>query len=192
MALLNALAHKDYGSAIPIQVSVYDHQIVIWNPGHLPDDWTLEKLLGKHPSRPFNPLVANAFFRAGYIEAWGRGIEKIQRECREHDIPAPDFDPGMSGLMLTFHANPRRLREVLGERARLDEGLDEGLDERLGENRAAIVRLMRKSSRITVSEVAKALQISRTAADKNIQVLKARGYIRRVGPAKGGHWEVLK
>lgn len=52
-ALLNALAHKDYSSGIPIQVSVYDHQIVIWSPGRLPDDWTLEKLLGKHPSLPF-------------------------------------------------------------------------------------------------------------------------------------------
>lgn len=191
-ALLNALAHKDYSSGIPIQVSVYDHQIVIWSPGHLPDDWTLEKLLGKHPSLPFNPLVANAFFRAGYIESWGRGIEKIQRECREYDIPAPDFDHSMSGLMLTFHANPRRLKEVLGEGTRLDEKLDERLDEKLGKNRAAIVRLMRKNSRITVSEVAKTLRISRTAADKNIQALKAKDYIKRVGPAKGGHWEVLK
>jgi predicted HTH transcriptional regulator len=83
-------------------------------------------------------------------------------------------------------------KEVLGQGARLDEKLDERLDEKLGENRAAIIRLMRKNSRITVSEVAKALQISRTAADKNIQVLKAKDYIRRVGPAKGGHWEVLK
>jgi len=35
--------------------------------------------MGKHPSKPFNPLLANAFFRAGYIESWGRGIEKILR-----------------------------------------------------------------------------------------------------------------
>ena len=94
---------------------------MIWNPGQLPDEWTLEKLLGKHPSQPFNPLVANALFRAGYIEAWGRGIEKIQRECREYGVPEPTFDHGMSGLMLTFHANPHRLREVLGDGARLDK-----------------------------------------------------------------------
>ena len=86
-ALLNAVVHKDYGSGIPIQISVYEYQIVVWNPGQLPQDWTLERLLGKHPSHPYNPLIANAFFRAGYIEAWGRGIEKIHRECREHDIP---------------------------------------------------------------------------------------------------------
>lgn len=66
------------------------------------------------------------------------------------------------------------------------------LDEKLGRNRAAIVRLMNDNPRITVSELAEALNISRTAADKNIQVLKARGYVSRIGPAKGGHWEVMK
>jgi ATP-dependent DNA helicase RecG len=195
-ALLNALAHKDYGSGIPIQVSVYDHQIVIWSPGRLPEDWTLEKLLGKHPSIPFNPLVANAFFRAGYIESWGRGIEKIQRECREYDIPAPDFDHGMSGLMLTFHANPRRLKEVLGEGARSDERLGERLGEKLGEKlgetRAAIVRAMLANPKVTTTQLAQTLNISATAVEKNLKLLKDQGQIKRVGPAKGGHWEVLK
>ena len=85
-ALLNAVVHKDYGSGIPIQISVYDDKIVIWNSGILPQDWTIERLLGKHPSCPYNPLVANAFFRAGYIESWGRGIEKIRQECIAHGI----------------------------------------------------------------------------------------------------------
>ena len=53
--------------------------------------------------------IAKAFFRAGYIEAWGRGIEKIRHACREHDIQPPLFDCGMSGLMLTFLANPAHL-----------------------------------------------------------------------------------
>ncbi len=78
-ALLNAVVHKDYASGIPIQISVYDDRIVLWNSGVMPENWTMEKLLGKHPSQPYNPLLANAFFRAGYIEAWGRGIEKIAR-----------------------------------------------------------------------------------------------------------------
>jgi ATP-dependent DNA helicase RecG len=106
IASTHAVVHKDYSSGIPIQISVYDDRIVIWNPGDLPEHWTLEKLLGKHPSCPFNPLIANAFFRAGYIESW-RGIEKIERECREHGIEPPVYDFGMAGLMLTFRANPR-------------------------------------------------------------------------------------
>lgn len=75
-ALLNAVIHKDYSSGIPIQISVYEHQIVIWNPGQLPERWTLDKLMGKHPSNPFNPLLASAFFRAGYVESWGAVLRK--------------------------------------------------------------------------------------------------------------------
>jgi len=105
-ALLNAVVHKDYSSGIPIQISVYDDRLVLWNPGDLPEHWTLKRLLGKHPSCPFNPLLANVFFRAGYIESWGRGIEKIQRECREHGIEPPVYDFDMAGLMLTFRADP--------------------------------------------------------------------------------------
>ena len=63
-------------------------------------------MLGNHPSNPFNPLLAGAFFRAGYVESWGRGIEKILREYANHDTPTPLFDASMSGLMITFKANP--------------------------------------------------------------------------------------
>ena len=203
--MLNAVVHKDYSSGIPIQISVYEHQIVLWNPGQLPQNWTLEKLLSKHPSHPYNPLLANAFFRAGYIESWGRGIEKINRECREHGIDPPLFDYGMSGLMVTFRANPQHLVAALGESAqhqvpkdqvykkldeKLDERLDERLDEKLSNNRATILRLMTANSTVTVSELAAILKISRTATDKNIQMLKSQGYLERIGPAKGGHWNV--
>ncbi len=189
-ALLNAVVHKDYASGIPIQISVYDDRIVFWNAGILPDNWTLERLLGKHPSQPFNPLLANAFFRAGYIEAWGRGIEKIARECREHGIAPPDYDFGMAGLMLTFHANPAHLQAAAQESAQ--EGLGEKLGEKLGETRAAIVQSMRNDPKITTTKLAEKLSLSTTAVDKNIQYLKSHGHVRRAGPAKGGHWEVLK
>ena len=69
----------------------------------------MERFLGKHASAPYNPLFANAFFRAGYIESWGRGIEKIARECREHGIAPPVYEFDRSGLMMTFHANPEHL-----------------------------------------------------------------------------------
>ncbi len=81
--------------------------------GRQPERWTLEKLLGKHPSNPFNPLLASAFFRAGYVESWGRGIEKICRECREHHLPPPVFDPSLSGLMVTLQANPAHVPKTL-------------------------------------------------------------------------------
>ena len=51
-ALLNAIAHKDYASGNPVQISVYADKVSFWNEGQLPEDWTVEKLAIKHPSKP--------------------------------------------------------------------------------------------------------------------------------------------
>ncbi|MEK7814131.1 MAG: RNA-binding domain-containing protein, partial [Candidatus Desantisbacteria bacterium] len=69
-ALLNAVVHKDYASSIPVQISVYEDKMMLWNPGVLPSGWTVETLTDKHASQPYNPDIANAFFRSGMIEAW--------------------------------------------------------------------------------------------------------------------------
>jgi len=101
-AVLNAIIHKDYSSGTPIQISVYPDKLMLWNPGELPLDWTVAKLKGKHPSHPFNPDVANAFFRAGMIEAWGRGIERIMEACRMANAPVPALRYEPSGLWVEF------------------------------------------------------------------------------------------
>jgi ATP-dependent DNA helicase RecG len=193
--LLNAIVHKDYSRRNPIQISVYENRIVFWNAGILLESWTLKKFLGKHPSEPFNPLIANAFFRAGYIEAWGRGIEKISLECRSNDIEPPIYDIDATGVMVTFHANPTHI-QTAGKSYpgnRTAHGTDRGeLGEKLGETRAAIVQLMRQDAKISTKTLAENLGLSTTAVDKNIQFLKAQGHIQRIGPAKGGHWEILK
>ena len=87
----------------PIQIAVYDDKLEIWNCGTLPEDWTLNNLLGKHRSRPYNPDIANVFFRAGEIEAWGRGIERIVSACKKNGYPEPQFDYDGGGLWTIFH-----------------------------------------------------------------------------------------
>jgi len=101
-AVLNAIIHKDYASGTPIQISVYAENLMIWNPGQLPPAWTVAKLLGKHSSQPFNPEIANVFFRAGEMEAWGRGIEPIFVSCREAGFPEPVIEYETSGLWVNF------------------------------------------------------------------------------------------
>jgi ATP-dependent DNA helicase RecG len=80
---------------------------MLWNPGELPDTWTVERLRRKHSSQPFNPDIANAFFRAGMIESWGRGIERIFEACRGNGSPLPEFRSEQSGLWADFgYARP--------------------------------------------------------------------------------------
>ena len=104
-ALLNAVAHKDYAGCNPVQISVYSDKIMIWNEGQLPETWTIKNLLVKHASRPYNPDIANAFFRSGYVEAWGRGIEKITEKCISAGLPKPCFMPEGSDFWVVFKKN---------------------------------------------------------------------------------------
>ena len=176
-ALLNAIVHKDYSSGIPIQISVYEDKIYFWNDGQLPEDWTIERLLTKHPSKPYNPLVANAFFRAGLIEAWGRGIEKMQAECKEAGVPAPIFNYDMPGLMIEF-----RSKDV--------KSLPKSSGKSSGKTAVQIIKLMGEDSHITIPKLAETLGVTTRAIEKQISNLQKNGQIKRVGPARGGHWEI--
>ena len=61
-AILNALCHRDYQIGIPLQISVYEDKIYIANSCINQTDWTSEKLMGKHGSKPYNPKIANVLY----------------------------------------------------------------------------------------------------------------------------------
>lgn len=103
-AILNAIAHKNYASLIPIQIKVFDDELIISNDCVFPEDWTVENLFKKHRSRPYNPLIANAFYRSGLIESWGRGIQKITDSCKEAGNAEPEFDVQRDEISISFKA----------------------------------------------------------------------------------------
>jgi predicted HTH transcriptional regulator len=83
----------------------------------------------------------------------------------------------------------KRLGEKLGKGS---EELVEKLVEKLAENERHILRLIHSNRRISINDMAKEVGISTTAVHKNLTKLKQRGILRRVGPDKGGHWEVVQ
>lgn len=171
--ILNAVAHKDYQEQVPIQISVYPDRIVFWNPGELPESWTVESLLKKHPSRAFNPAIANAFFRCGEVEAWGRGIGKIVGGAIEGMLLPPIFDTSFGGLMITFFNNPA---------AQLKEA---GIDER----GILVVNHVLKAGRVTNSDVQEMFKISKSTATRLLSSLSQ--YLEQKGiTGKGTYYSI--
>ena len=68
-AVYNALIHCKWEDGIPIQIRIEEESMYISNACVFPSDWTTENLMKTYNSRPYNPDLANTFFRAGYIEA---------------------------------------------------------------------------------------------------------------------------
>ena len=58
-----------------------------------------------HPSQPRNEFLANVFIFAEYIDAWGRGINKIVEACQKNELPAPEFKEDFGGLQVTLYRN---------------------------------------------------------------------------------------
>ncbi len=109
--LLNAIVHKDYSGCNPIQVSVYADKIYVWNDGEMPASLaSTEKLFQKHSSKPYNPKLANVFFKSGMIEAWGRGFDKIREACRKYNAPLPEYEINEEGIMVYCKACDKYLK----------------------------------------------------------------------------------
>lgn len=74
------------------------------------DLWICQCLLFmKHSSKPYNPKLANVFFKSGMIEAWGRGFEKIREACALYDGPLPEYEINEAGIMVLCKACNRYL-----------------------------------------------------------------------------------
>lgn len=151
-SLMNAVAHKDYASAVPIQISVLPDHITFWNAGQLPESWTTEKLFESHPSSPYNPLIANVFFRSGDIESWGRGYKRILEAVSAYKLLPPKLEM-ISGLMITYYTDVRS--QLLAQR----------VDERY----ISVIEYATKNGRVTNSEVQSILGVSKPTASRILQ-----------------------
>jgi ATP-dependent DNA helicase RecG len=108
-ALANALCHRDYSIAGgSISLAIYDDRLEIASTGELPFDLTPDKLTQPHASRPWNPLVAQTFYRRGIIEAWGRGTLKMAELSRQAGLEPPEFESRTGEFVVRFRPSAGR------------------------------------------------------------------------------------
>ncbi|RLC08735.1 MAG: AAA family ATPase [Deltaproteobacteria bacterium] len=102
-AIANAICHRDY--TIPggaVAVAMYDDHLEITNPGTFHFGITPEKLTRPHESKPWNPIIANVFYRAGIIERWGTGTLNILDWCKENGNPPPTWEEQAGSVYVCF------------------------------------------------------------------------------------------
>ena len=178
-AVVNAVVHKDYSSGNPVQISVYKDKIIIWNEGQLPQNWTVERLKQKHSSVPFNPQIASTFFRAGIIEAWGRGTLKIINECLAQNLPEPVFEYEAPGFQISF-SEPSNSGSVRGT---------ERMSERMSER---IIELIKKNNKITIKELVEEIEITQRTIERYLKKLQQNKKLQRIGGRRYGYWQVIE
>lgn len=169
-AILNAIIHKDYSSTYTF-LRVYDDRLHIWNPGSLPEELSVEQLKTDHSSYPRNRNIANVFFKAGYIESWGRGTVKIIDACFEAGLPELLIKEEQGGFSITFF---KEFTEEFLRRQNLEE------------RQIAALLYIKEHGKISNAQYQELANVSKRTASRNLQELIEKGVIKKSGTTGKG------
>lgn len=189
--LLNALVHRNYMGSMT-QLKVMDDRISIWNAGTLPVELSVEKLFQLHESFPRNPLIAEVCYRVGYIDSWGRGIEKITDACKQAGLPDPIITERTGGVAVEL-VKPQASEKAVSESSGDDFGtISERIRKEFGNEPAKAFEIICQHPEFTAEQIAEKLDKTPRTAENYISKLKKAGFIIRRGPKLGGYWEVIE
>jgi len=173
-AIINALIHRNYLGASSIQIRVYSDRLVIMNEGKLPPEVPVEKLKTEHLSKPRNTLLADVFYKAGFIESWGRGTIKIMEKCQEQGLPEPDFEEEHGVFVVKFYQdkwNEENLKKL-------------GIKER----QIKAVMYVKEKGKITNKEYRELTGLSDEGARLDLIELSKRNLIQPIGKGRSAHY----
>jgi len=166
-AIVNAVCHRDYLDVGHTQVRWYDDHLVFINPGGLPPPLRLEDLKRPHRSVPRNRKVAEMFFYVGWIEQWGRGIQKMLDECAAAGLPEPEFAERQGALWVTFR------KDILTEEHLRSLGLNE--------RQIRAVFWVKGKGSITNREYRQLTGLSDEGARRDLNALVSKGILHSEG-----------
>ena len=100
-AVLNALAHRDYGLVgATVDVTIWDDRIEVRSPGPLPGHITVENMRDEHYSR--NPKIMRVLKIMGLVEEYGEGIDRMHSEMEARLMEPPIFDATPDSVTVTL------------------------------------------------------------------------------------------
>jgi ATP-dependent DNA helicase RecG len=123
--------------------------------------------------------VASLLHRVDFIEKMGTGIGRIQEALAENGNEPAQFQTG-DFFTVSFN-RPKKLAATIQETSVKTSGKTSG----------KILEMITKDSTITIPQMAEKLGKTSRNIEMHISNLKKKGKIKRIGSAKGGHWQVL-
>ncbi len=204
---VNACCHRAYNiKGTEIQIKMFDDRLVFESPGKLPGQVKPNNIRHTHFSR--NPKIASFLKAYHFVKEFGEGFDRICREQEANGANAPSFRTDEFILKITVP----KVTEKSSVRTETDQNRAEKLPEngqkvteteqkpnknriekgvRLTDTRIEMLKLMRENPYISKAELAKILNIHPSAVSRNIEALRGK-FVRRVGPDKGGFWEIIE
>ena len=184
-AILNAFIHNKWLGMNAPMISVFTDRIEILSHGGLGLEQDLEGFY-KGVSIPVNEILASIFLQLRLSERSGRGVPKIVEAYGRDSIKIEK-----NFIVVTIPFN--RINVTPFE---LNEGADSDNPESSVKGSVKgsvkIIEMMKENPEITIPMMAESLRLTTRAVEKNVARLQAKGVVKRIGPDKGGHWEVIE
>ncbi len=177
-AVINALIHKDYSSTAEIQIRIYDDKLWIWNPGRLPPELSIDELKREHSSYPKNPLIANVFYLAGFIERWGSGTKRMVDLCKEQNLPEPEYKEEQGGFSVWFY------KDIYTEENLMKMGLNE--------RQIKAVMYVKEKGKITNKEYQEICKVKKRQSTDDLRKIEEKEIFERIGKTGKGTYYILK
>ena len=194
--IYNAISHKDY-TGPAIQMRIYDKSIELWNYGLLPKELTPAKLLQKHSSFPRNHNIADAFYKAGFVESWGRGFKKIAEEFEKAKLPLPTIEEESGGVMAVIQR--KTVDEIIQEResgGNVGENIGRNVGDvsefKLSERQTIIKNIISSNPTVTAKQMSETLSVTPRTIERDLSAMQKAGIIRHEGKDNAGTWVVLE
>ena len=198
--VVNACCHRAYNiKGTEIQIKMFDNRLVFESPGRLPGTVKPSNIRHTHFSR--NPKIAQFLKAYDFVKEFGEGVDRVCRELEANGTPHLSFHLDDFILKITVPKVTERVIEkdvnvtekVIKTHQEVIEKVIEkavALNEKLTENRISIIKLIIENPYISKSELSKHVGISENSISRNIEAMRDK-YLRRVGPNKGGFWEII-
>ena len=183
-----AIAHRNYASIGSIQVEVYLDRVEVISPGRIHRAITVAELYKKHESFATNPRIARAMYQVKYIETIGTGLTDLLKKCKEKGLRKPLFEE-TSGRFRIVIWRPKSTARMAGN---LAEGSQKTLQKTPQKTPQKILASIRANPFVGTQAMADMIGVERSTVARAIAKLKRDGVLRRIGPDKGGHWEVIE
>jgi len=180
-ALANAFCHRDYSiGGGSVGVAIYDDRLEISSSGSLHFGLTVQDLYKPHESLPWNPIIADVFYRRGIIETWGRGTIKMAEMMDRAGLPRPEIEEIAGAVVVRFRASryqpPTRIGHDLTDRQR--ELLD----------------VLASAGALRLAEMLPLLKPGATARSlrEDLYLLRRLKLVELKGRARGSRWHLKR
>ena len=185
--MMNAVMHRDYQSNMPVRLYQYDRHIEVMNPGGLYGQARPENFPNVNDYR--NSVVAEMMRTLNYVNMFNHGVREVQDQLHENENPPAKFNVD---YLTAFSVIVRESDDdVLVDNVRVGDLGDKTTQKSREKSREKILRIITKNQNVTIAELSEEMGVSIKAVEKHIKNLKNEKILRRVGPDKGGHWEVV-